>query len=78
LLCWAHAWLHKHVGKGLRAVLHALHAAVHGRTRHLVALQSADNTLFVMRELRAFPVLSEERTTYILRENRGLLATKEN
>jgi hypothetical protein len=31
-----------------------------------------------MRELRAFPVLSEERTTYILRENRGLLATKEN
>jgi hypothetical protein len=63
---------------GRRAVLHALNAMVHGRNRHLVAKQSADNTLFVIRELRSLPVLSEERTTYIKPENRGLQATQEN
>ena len=51
---------------------------VHGGNRHLVAKQSDDNTLCVTREVRAFPVLSEEQTTYIRRENRGLTATKEN
>jgi hypothetical protein len=51
---------------------------VHGRNRHLVALQSADNTLFVTGELRDLPVQAEERTTCIRREDRGLLATKEN
>ena len=36
-------------------VLHALSAMVHGRNRHLVAKQSADNTFIVQREVRAFP-----------------------
>jgi hypothetical protein len=31
---------------------------VHGRNRHLVDQQSADNTLYVMREVRAFPAVA--------------------
>jgi hypothetical protein len=72
------ARVNKRIGKGLRAVLHTLRAVLTGFRARLVALQSADDTLFVIRELRSLPVPAEERTYTIHRENRGLTATKES
>jgi len=49
-----------------------------GYRKRLIALQSADNSFYVTREVGAFGVWPEEHTYNIRRADRGLLATKEN